>query len=86
MKVIGFSPRHKTAQAMKDIWDKCVEFDIPVPEKVINYFGKCYPKENDIQVTIKSTEWKGTGMSKGLEVIIDDIPSDVQVIRFINAY
>jgi hypothetical protein len=66
----------------------CQEAGIDPPKDVDDYFG--YGVDNDpetpLQVPFKPREWSDGNMSEGFEIDVDEIPSGVKTIRFINSW
>jgi hypothetical protein len=66
----------------------CREAGTDLPEEVDNYFGG-YGVDNDsespLEVSFKPRKWTGD-MSEGFEIDVDEIPSGVKTIRFVNSW
>ncbi len=62
----------------------CKEAKVSLPRETEKYFNGEDP-EYKLEVEIPSRKWN-EDMREGIEVIVAQIPSGVEIIRFINSY
>lgn len=93
--IIGIKLSDKKWNAMKKVWDACAEAGINAPDDVAKFFN--YEEPNNIGVIIDlkpnklSTVTHGVSIwnedqREGFDVRIQDLPKDIDIIRFYNAY
>lgn len=87
--IVAFRPADEEWVKMKAVWDACKTAGIPVPEKVLAFFGHEEPNEAgvvvDIQKTGAAVEWN-SGNSSGFEVDLTKIQKGVRFIRFYYSF
>ena len=83
--VKGIRPPDDKWKKMKAIWDACDKADIDVPDEVDDFFEGEPPDEKGVVVDIKEHRYSENSRA-GIEVYIDELPKDVKIIRFVNAW
>lgn len=73
---------------MKAIWDACKNAGVPIPYVVEVFFEREDPDPNGVEVELPLHKWKDDkfGSSEGFEIHVSEIPKDVTIIRFYNAW
>jgi len=67
----------------------CREADIDLPKEIDDYFGGNGVDNNPetpLRVSFEPREWSDDDTSEGFEIDVDEIPSGVKTIRFINSW
>jgi len=70
---------------MKAIWANCEAAGVMIPDEVQEYFDYEPPDNLGVVVDIPHSRYLAE-MHHGFEIKVRDIPKDVTVIRFWNAY
>jgi len=87
--VVGFKPPDDKWKKMKKVWDACVSAGISIPEDVMEFFNHEAPDDRGVGVEIEELdcvrEYREEG-HQGFEVTVRELPKDVTVIRFYNAF
>lgn len=84
--VVGIIPADEQYERMKTVYDACTAAKIRAPEEVEEFFNTRGEPEPDGMVTeIPCRVWRGE-MSEGVEVVLEEVPESVKVIRFYNAW
>lgn len=85
--IVGVTPPDKKWKTMKEIWDKCEELEIELPNEVGEFFNYAEPDEKGVIVDLEKylEEWNDEA-SQGYELKVKDIPKDVTVLRFYNSW
>jgi hypothetical protein len=85
----GIIPADQKYEAMLDIWNSCTEQNIEPPEEVCDFFGGEPPCEDGVLVDLREkaccSEYNAE-MSKGFDVVVAQIPSDIKTLRFYVSY
>lgn len=84
--VVGFVPPDETWQKMKAAWDACEAADVPIPDKVIDFFNDEMPDPAGVETELPLREWNGGERGAGYELDVSAIPEHVKVIRFYNSW
>jgi hypothetical protein len=89
MDVEGYRPPDKEWVKMKKVWDTCVEADVDIPAKVVDFFGSEQP--SDLGVSVNLCEADGVSawsadMCQGYEIEIAKLPKDLKFIRVYNSF
>jgi hypothetical protein len=84
-EVIGIRPADEKWKKMKAVWDSCKKAGIEPPEAVDDFFDGEEPNPDGIEVEIKSHPYNASSMN-GFDVHLSELPKDVKIIRFYNAY
>ncbi len=87
--VKGIIPPDETWLKMKAIYDSCIEADIEVPDKVMEFFDNEEPDNAGVVIDLGRRyicrKWQDD-MSEGYELDVKDIPEGVQTLRFYNSW
>lgn len=83
--VIGFKPPDETWDRMKAVWDACDKAGILPPREVEDYFEGETPDPAGVKAKITVVPYEGDA-EEGFEIMVDDIPDDVKIIRFVNSW
>jgi hypothetical protein len=83
--IIGFRPPDEKWKKMKEVWDRCNELKIEPPKEVKDFFQGEEPDPNGIEVNIPTRKWENE-YGSGFEIMIKDIPKDIEIIRFYNSW
>lgn len=83
--VKGFVPPDEHFMKMKKIWDLCEEVGLTIHCEVYDFFGDEEPDKCGRSVDIPCKVYGGVS-EDGIEVYVNDIPSNVKIIRFYNSY
>jgi len=88
--VYGFHPPDERWVKMKAIYDAYVAADLPVPEKIQEFFDWRAPSEAGTLIEIppecRRGYHDGNGAEDGIEVILEKLPENITVIRFVNSW
>jgi hypothetical protein len=88
--VVGFHPPDGTWKKMKQVWDACKLADIEPPDRVWDFFGGEEPDDAgvtvELQVDHRAVKPYKTNSEEGLEIILENLPPDVTIIRFYNSW
>jgi hypothetical protein len=83
--IIGIKPPDEKWQKMKDIWEKCAELKVTIPQQVEDFFDGETPDPAGVLVDIPHSAYSGKD-AEGLEVEVAEIPKDVKILRFYNSF
>lgn len=87
--VVAIRPADATWQRMKAAWDACVKAGVPIPEAVFEFFDGETPDTSGVVIDIEYTpavrKWQ-SDMKAGFEVLLDELPDGVKIVRFYNSY
>lgn len=90
--VVGFKPPDEKWQRMRAVWDACAGAGIKIPHEVEKYFDGGPPDSNGVEIDERRLrdagclrEWSDE-YARGFEVDVANLPKDVTVIRFYNAW
>jgi len=91
--IVGFKPLNEPSdaawQAMKKVWNSCVEANIDIPDEVLDFFEGQPPNDYGTNIDLEGApgvrEYHN-GMDSGFEVEVNKIPKDIKVIRFYNSF
>ena len=83
--VLGFKPPDDKYNEMKAIWDACEVAGVEIPDEVSAFFDDEEPDPTGVVVVIPCKVWSTPG-SNGFEVLVDEIPKDVKVLRFFQSW
>lgn len=92
MAACGFKPPDARWETMKAVWDACKAADIEVPDEVSTFFGGKEPDLAGVQVSQTDLldcgaiiDWYDKEFAQeGVDIIVDQIPADVKIIRIYN--
>ncbi len=70
---------------MKAIYDAYQDAGLPTPDEVLKFFNYEPPDIAGVEVELPTTPWNDE-YSEGFELRVEDIPSNVRVIRFLNSW
>lgn len=91
--VYGIKPPDEKWRRMRAVWDACVEAGVGPPNEVEVFFGHEPPSATDgvvidLEKIGAAKLWQpgGDSMKEGVEVLVDLVPQDVAIIRFVNSY
>ena len=88
--VYGFHPPDERWVKVKAIYDAYVAADLPVPEEVQKFFDWREPSELGVLIEIppecRRGYYDGNGAQSGIEVILEKLPENITVIRFVNSW
>ena len=90
--VLGFKPPDAKWHKMKAVYDACKAAEIDPPIDIKLYFN--YDKPDGAGVVIEQEDLEecnairkyNAESSTGYEVIIDNLPKDVKIVRFYNSW
>jgi hypothetical protein len=74
---------------MKDVFKACNIAGIDPPEEVEDFFGGETPNEDEADFNLEDSDCcrkYENDMEEGFEIIVDKIPEDVTIIRFVNSW
>jgi hypothetical protein len=83
--VKGFVPPDERWQQMKTVRDACTAAGIELPAEVERFFDGQEPDPAGQEVDVPHRGWQDE-YRQGLEIRVADIPPNVKVIRFYNAF
>ena len=83
--VKGIKPPDEKWEKMKAIWDACEKADIEIPEEVEEFFDGEPPDDKGVVVEIPKHEYTDDSR-QGFEIYLSELPKDIQIIRFVNAW
>lgn len=90
--VAGYKAPDDRWRQMKAIWDACQAAKVPAPQEVYDYFEGEAPDPEGVEVSEEILtengalrEWKDE-YRQGYEVVVANLPDDVQTIRFWNSW
>ena len=83
--VKGIKPPDEKWEKMKAIWDACEKADIEIPEEVEEFFDGEPPDDKGVVVEIPKHEYTDDSR-QGFEIYLNELPKDIQIIRFVNAW
>ncbi len=90
--VLGFKPPDEKWRQMKAIYDACTAAGVEVPSEVSKFFDYCPPDEMGVMVEEDELEECGAlreyneESGSGYEIVLEKLPPDVKVIRFVNSW
>lgn len=85
--VIGFRPPDERWRQMKAVLKACEEAGVATPEEVDEFFNYQDPDPSGVQVELKVIDWNDPeGGASGVELLVEDIPEHVTIIRFFNSW
>lgn len=85
---VGFRPADKKWNSMKKIWEQCEENEVPIPDKVLEFFDHESPEDRpgmEIELGEASQRW-GADMRDGYEIDVTKLPEGIRLIRVYNSY
>lgn len=86
--VIGIRPPGQLWEKMKAVHDSCLEANIPTPPEVEAFFEGARPDPAGVLVELPKScaSDYNKGSDQGITVKISELPADVTIVRFYNAY
>jgi hypothetical protein len=86
--VFGFKPPDEDWKKMKAIWDACVVAGIDPPREVSRFFEDDKPDDAGVCLDLRNTLARCYSKNgyEGHEIALADLPPDVKIIRFVNAW
>lgn len=90
--VKGIIPPDETWLKMKVIYDNCIDADIEVPDKVMEFFDYEEPDNSGVVIDLSTKQYSNIcrewsdDMSSGYELDVKDIPEGVRTLRFYNSW
>ena len=86
-EVTGFRPPDEEWKKHKLVWDTCIELDIPIPDKVYEFFGSETPDGNGVVVDISpACRVFSKDASSGVMIDMTKLPNNLRYIRFANSW
>lgn len=93
--VVGIKPPDDHWRRMKAAWDACEEAGIEPPQSILDFFEGEKPDPAGVTIDLlhferlephsSVKEWSDD-YGKGYEVHVKDLPPDVTILRFYNAW
>jgi hypothetical protein len=94
--IIGFVPPDDEWKKKKAAFDSCKAAGIDPPRELWKFFGECTPDDNGREIDLTPfqsravppkgvTEW-GDNSKQGFEIVLAELPPQVKILRFYNAY
>jgi len=86
--VIGFRPKDELFEKMEAVYNACRLAQVELPIEVEEFFNNSEPDQSGVEVNLSDDcvrEFKNDHQ-EGLEVDIRKLPSQVNIIRFINSW
>lgn len=85
---VGIVPPDETYERMKNAYRACKIAGVPVPARVADFFGGADPDPAGMRVDLGaiSREWDPGHPESGVEIWIEDLPSEVKAVRFVNSW
>lgn len=86
--VVGFRMPNKKYKKMLAVFKACHRAGVDLPEEVESFFGGKTPDEVNEEIDLPGDccrKYKND-MEEGFEIIVDKIPEDVTIIRFVNSW
>lgn len=81
MHVVGFRPPDSKWEIMKQIYDACRKAGIEPPDEVQEFFDYQAPDDAGVEIDVTVSEWRDDSR-EGFEVDINELPPDLNLIRF----
>jgi hypothetical protein len=89
--VAGIVPADDTFNDMKAIWEMCERTNVPIPDKVLDFFNGETPDDAGVVVYIDSgrspavTDF-ANDYQQGYEVDISKLDPKYKILRFVNSW
>ena len=81
LHVVGIRLPDAQWHKMKAVYDACMDADLGIPEKVLEFFGWQVPDLRGVGVELPLKEWFDDS-TQIYEVAVKDIPAHVNFLRF----
>lgn len=88
--VCGIIPADEKFKKMKEIYDRCEELGVRVPEEVDDFFDRDRPDSKGVVLWLDEktegvTEYNND-MQQGYEVEIAKLNPNIKILRFVNSW
>lgn len=89
--VVAIRPPDERWRQMRAVWDACTAAGIDPPSEVEEFFDGERPDSEGVVIDLRHPrsdavrEWRNDH-SEGYEVLLDQLPPDVKILRFYNSW
>lgn len=92
--VIGIRPPDDKYKKMLAVYNACITANIVIPDEITDFFNGQDPDPAEVHIDLKDTGknpcvlnyYDVEGNSQGLEVVLDRLPKDIRILRFVNSF
>ena len=85
--IVGIKPPNDRWRAMKAAYDACEIANIDPPDEVLGFFNDEEPDDKGVIVELEdiADRWASESAA-GYEINLSNLPNDIKIIRFYNAF
>ena len=90
--VMGFKPPDVKFRKMLKAYRACEEAGVDIPDDVDDFFGGEPPEYAGVVVHLNERKYASAvrpykdDTREGYEVLLDELPEDIRILRFVNSW